>query len=631
MIRITTRRAALACLSVSLAGIVCGVGCSGGKKKTPLPVTRYQTLPLREVPPYLADTILQKTDLLDTGPFIVTGYGLVANLQDTGGGPYPNRVRDYMVKEMVTHGFGSKNNEEFKNIQPEQALDSKRFAIVEVIGLIPPGARKDQRFDVLIKTLDSSDATSLAHGNLYQTDLHIMGTNEVNPAGAVNVYSRAQGPVFVNPAYAVGDAPNYVSAARPTGPTGPLTGAAKLSLRNGMIMTGGRCMIDRPLRLQLRVPQRSAARQIEARINLFFQNVADKPGQTPYTTYKVAEARDEGIIEVYVPKVYQDDWEHFIGVVQCLYRNGNPDPRQARILADAAVQPGAYLREISYAFEGLGPTALPFVVPLMDTKKYGPDVNFAAARAAAFIGEASAPQALLTMAKTGGHPFQLAAVQTLGHLPNSLGLNNMLRELLDSDQTTIRVEAYKILARNKDSTIFTKVVNEQFVLDIVPSAGPPLIYASRSGLPRIALFGNRVSVDMPITFTAMDMQFQLSSDEKSKYVNLYYRGREIGEPLAVASQPDIANIIARLGGEGPPGERRFNFAYGDVVGLVQTLADQKKLTALASGQDAGRTPATFVLQEAGSIEDTIYQAPAIPGTGRPQDVAPAGEPRAMGN
>lgn len=614
---------------IVVAGVACGVavaglvatGCASKSKKLTIPA-RYTAVELRKVPPFLKDTILQKTDIADTAPFVVSGYGLVANLDDTGGGPYPNRVRDYMVKDMMRHGFGSLNSPTMSGVKPERALESRRFAIVEVRGLIPPGARQGQQFDVLVNTLPSSDATSLSRGTLYQTDLKMLGLRENAPEGSVNVYARGQGPVFVNPAYALNDQ----TAA---------TGGEKQSLRNGMVLAGGNCMIDRPIRLQLRQPQRSTARQIESRINTYFQDVADKfRRDSAVPGFTVAEAQDEGIVSLYVPKSFDGDWDHFINVVQHLYRDGSPRfaAEQARILADEAVKPNAPLRNISYAWEGLGKPVLPFIVPLMDATKYAPDVTYAAARAAAYLGDAVAPEALLAMARTPDHAFQIAAAQTLATLPNSPNHNRMLRALLDSAQTPVRVTAYKALARNGDSIIFSKVINESFVLDIVQSNGPSLVYASREGMPRIALFGNRVSVDRPITFTALNSEFQVSSDESGKFVNLFYRGRDIGKPLTVISGPDVGEIVARLGGEGPTEERKFRFSYGEIVAIVQGLADQRRLSAVTgSGATAKRSPTTFVLQEAGSIEDTIYAAPAIPGTGRPQDVAPDGEPQAAGN
>ena len=65
--------------------------------------------------------------------------------------------------------------------------------------------------------------------------------------------------------------------------------------------------IDRPLVLQLRVPQRSLARQIEYRIDAAFQDM------------NAAAAQDEGLVYVYVPKKYQNDWQHFAGVMTHLF------------------------------------------------------------------------------------------------------------------------------------------------------------------------------------------------------------------------------------------------------------------------------------------------------------------------
>src|ERR1051326_8389226 len=41
--------------------------------------TRYATLPPRQVPPLFKDTIFEKCDLINTEPFLVNGFGVVAN------------------------------------------------------------------------------------------------------------------------------------------------------------------------------------------------------------------------------------------------------------------------------------------------------------------------------------------------------------------------------------------------------------------------------------------------------------------------------------------------------------------------------------------------------------------------
>src|SRR5215204_2986998 len=95
----------ISCAALSL-GLSLGSGCNRKVEKK-APVSRYQTLPPKTVAPILEDTIFQRTDVLNTEPYLVSGYGLVANLDNTGGSEAPMAVRDYMIKQMQQHKFGS--------------------------------------------------------------------------------------------------------------------------------------------------------------------------------------------------------------------------------------------------------------------------------------------------------------------------------------------------------------------------------------------------------------------------------------------------------------------------------------------------------------------------------------------
>jgi len=608
MIRPSPRVRSLARAALLLAAAT-GLAMGCAQPPPPKIPVRYATKPKKDVPAYLKDSVLELTDVLDTTPFIVSGYGLVVNLPNTGGGPYPTAVRTYMLNEMYKHGFGRPTMPGFEGYRPESLLDRRSTAIAEVVGLIPPGTRKDQTFDIVLQALPDSDTTSLVRGTLYRTDLKFLGTNPTNPAGAVNVFAQAYGPVFVNPGYANSD-----DASRRAGGGG----GRGLSLRAGLIMDGGISNVDRPIRLQLRAPSRATARLIQARVDERFQDVADLPRQDRLDAYGAAQAVDEGIVNLYVPKAYNGDWQHFVGIVTHLFRNGSAEfaAKKAKELADEAVKPNAPLLDISYCWEGLGKPALPFVAPLMAHADQ--DVAFAATRAAAYLGEPAAAPALLAIARTPGHPFAVPAVQVLGNLRSTPGTNRLLRELLNGDQAMVRIEAYKVLARNKDvNAVYTTRVGEKFALDIVDSDGPPLIYATRRGVPRVAIIGPRVRLDMPMTFTAMGGSFSISSDEREKFVHLFTREAEDGKSLAVLSNPDAGEIVARLGGVGPAQqERKFNFSYGDVIGVLQGLADRRLL--LATDKAGRKVAAAFVLQEAPGVEDTLNSAPAIPAAGRPQ-------------
>jgi hypothetical protein len=295
----------------------------------------------------------------------------------------------------------------------------------------------------------------------------------------------------------------------------------------------------------------------------------------------------------------------------------------AQKLADAAVQQDVYLDNISFAWEGIGAPAEPVLRKMMHHPK--PEVAYAAARAAAFTFEdAEEPQSvLMTMAKTPDHPFRVNAVRTLAAMPSSPETRQAVRQLVNSDNNLVRIEAYKALARGQDQQVFTKVVQERFALDLIPSGGSPLIYVSTRGLPRIALFNLRQAVATPVTFSAFDSRLTLTASQSRGPVTLFYRSeaaagdRNTGV-VRQESKPDLAELLARLGGEAGEGEKKLDFSYSDVVALLQELHKAGKL--VSTTMDGAEVPITLVIEEGGAqAPDAILSAPQIPETQRMQN------------
>jgi hypothetical protein len=264
--------------------------------------------------------------------------------------------------------------------------------------------------------------------------------------------------------------------------------------------------------------------------------------------------------------------------------------------------------------------SLPFIEPLLTDAR--PEVAFAAARAAAFIGDSTgaAENRLVQMARTPQHPFRLSAVQTLGGLPPSSALNHLVRELLNSDQATVRIAAYEVLARadsngDPDPSVYRTFVhpvnnpnNQKFVLDVVPSEGPPLIYATQQGAPRIAVIGRTPELRLPVTFVGMGSRFTISSVGKDRVATLYHRDPMREDPVKVLTQPDVPELIARLGGSGPRDEQALDLTYGEVVAIIQGLADQGQF---AASDVSGQWACSFVLQQPQQLRNLIIGAPTI--------------------
>lgn len=575
-------------------------GCVQAPTPPPKPVN--ESVPDQKVPPFMVGTIIQRTMLQNDQPFLISGWGLVVHLNGTGGShDVPNNVKAYMSKEMEKKGFGSQLNSEYKDISPEIVLNDRNAAIVAVYGWIPPGARSGQFFDLAVKA-EGLEVTSLARGLLYDTELTIDGANASEPSRRVNVFATAYGPVFVNPAVAL------QASASPDA-------ATKRTLRSGTIIGGGQIIENRPLLLRLRQPEKRLARAIERRVNEAFHQD------------KVCTAYNEAYCQLWVPEQYQGDWEHFAKLVQHMFMQGGSDGfarAKARELVGEARKPGAPLQDISYCWEGLGSVALPELAPLLADATTPTDVRFAAARAAAYIGDPSgaALRSLYDIAAAPRNPFQLSAVEVLGHVPSSRAIDHLLRDLLDSEETTIRIEAYNILARDHDTSIQSRVIasareptNQKFVLDYVSSRGAPLVYATRSGVPRIAIFGAVPELALPLTFNALDNRLMISSGAVGRDVTIFYRDAQLPRPIQMSCPPDIADVLARLGGQMDDGTGQLDFTYAEVLGILQGLSDGKQLRVMQpTGEEVA---AAFRLQDVPGIRDAIDNAPLLD-RGRPQ-------------
>ncbi|HEV8606271.1 MAG TPA: flagellar basal body P-ring protein FlgI [Tepidisphaeraceae bacterium] len=550
-------------------------------KATP-PPPRYTSLPPKTLPAFMKGTILEAADVDNKEPYLVSGYGLVVGLANTGNNRgTPQAVVNAIIDEMVRHGLGS-TDDRLKHYKPESMVQDPKTAIVEVFAYLPPGGRSGQRVDVFVQAVRNSETKSLARGHLYQTRLYVGGADPLNPKPKVNSYVRAAGAVFVNPAYATSLANGAVEQA---------------SLRSGTIMSGGVLTDDRPLKLRARNPQLTITRSIEMRIDQRFEERESNP---------IARTQDEGFVDILVPRSFNGDWEHFMGVATHLYLDVSPGlgSIRAKALAAEAIKPDAPLMDISYCWEGIGEEALPVIQKLYTHPS--PEIAFSAARAGAFIGDSAADETIQEIARVDSNPFQLNAVKVLGALPASPRVDRMLSELLATKNALVRIEAYRVLAEHDSGAIISRAIDGQFTVDQVSTDGPPLVYATRSGIPRIAIFGQNLALNLPIMYNAMQDRLTICTAPDGKLVTIFDRTSNL-RPGGVQAKirPDLYEVIWRLAGGNDDG---FRFGYSDLVGILQGLSNGKHISA------------AFVLQDLPGVQGELEDAPPI--------VDPKGQPTA---
>lgn len=583
--------------------LVAGAGLAGCTRKapTPDPVPRYRDLgPKADIPDYLADTVLAQVDVHSITPQVVSGYGVVVNLENTGRDDgIPAAIREHVVRTAVGRGVGSELTEgALGDMTATYFLADPRNAVVRVDGIVPPGARRGQRIDVRVAALDTNTTTSLARGQLYRTELHTGIVTPQSPGERVNLAGQARGRLSVNPVYALQD-PLQVRS----------DPSAQASLRTAYIQDGGIFDRDRPIILRLRQPSWRTSRAIEKRINLHF----GRP---------VAAAQDEAVVYLAVPEEFGEDWEHFLGVATTLYYSINKEfaAQQAERLVKAAQAPGIdeeSLEGISYAWEGLGSVAVPKLVPFFTDPN--PAVAYWAARAAAFNGEPSAVNTLVRIAAEPQNPYAVRAAQTLGALKPNSSLIRDVRRLLDVDAPDVRIAAYQSLLRLGDQTVVgsgstragaivtnaigDKTLGKQFYLDQVPSKAPPLIWASRTGTPRIAIIGSRPEIKAPSFVTAFGDRLTIRATDPNQPAKLVHRPL-VDRNSSIDIVPDVVELIATLGGETRPGNVPIRLAYGDVIAVIKQMADDGQIVS-------GGRAAKMILEDLAT--GLVDEAPSIPG------------------
>jgi hypothetical protein len=551
-------------------------------------------------PEYFENTVLETVDVIGIDYKVISGYGLVVNLENTGRDDgIPAAVRETVMRNAVVFGVGSALTEgAMGNLTASQLLGDPRNAVVRVDAYIPPGALKGQRVDVRVSALDTNTTTSLARGELWRTELHSGNITPQNPGERVNLAGQARGRLSVNPVYALED-PMQVKS----------DPSAQTSLRTGYIQDGGIFDENRVIVLRLRTPSWRTSRAVEKRINLHFGA-------------PVAAAQDEGRVYLAIPDKYQGDWAHFVGVATTLFFSTDKAYAvgRAQDLIAAAQSPTldpVNLEGISYAWEALGHTVVPLLVPLFSDPN--PAVAFWSARAAAFNEEQAAVDTLVRIAAEEDHPFAVAAAQTLGKLRPNSALIRSVRALLDVSAPEVRIAAYRSLMQLGDFTLIggdstktgaitstavgEKVYGKQFYIDQVPSKAPPIIWASRVGTPRIAIIGSIPTLKAPMLSTAFGNRLSISVPEPGRPATVYYRpANDFNTSLVI--RPDMLELAAALGGEVAPGNVPMRLCYGDVLAVLKQICDGG--LAVANGE-----PVPLILED--MVADLVDEAPNIPG------------------
>ncbi|MEM6392571.1 MAG: flagellar basal body P-ring protein FlgI [Planctomycetota bacterium] len=463
--RITPALAALLLLTTALLP-----ACSSSDE-TALP--EVAPGPTFQGPRFLRGTVASYATLTNTGPLLVSGYGLMVGLHDTGSPEVPSFLRDWLLREMARQGVGQVLARQVLDASPEQILARNDTAVVEVLGLIPAGAVQGTRFDLLVFPADTQ-TTSLNGGKLWSAQLSVNGLD--NPNRFLQPLARAGGPVYLDP-------------------IPPKLGPGQThDHRAAVIVNGGVATSPRTVQIRLNQPSWRIARIISDRINERFP-------RDPLEKLDTAVPRSSVLVQVNIPQRFQADPERFLNLVQYLYTQRTPNfiTQQARTLLELLNTPAhreEFLTETTYALQALGPNAIPVLQDYYTIGTPTP-VRLAALRAGALLGDEQAIPVLVQFASDANPETRAAVARPLADLPSTFDRTVAIRQLLDDPDQDVRIATYEALAVNNDPMIERFAVrnpqtNEiKYLIDLVPTANP-LIHITPERVPRFAFFNRNI-------------------------------------------------------------------------------------------------------------------------------------------
>jgi catechol 2,3-dioxygenase-like lactoylglutathione lyase family enzyme len=417
-------------------------------------------------------TVAQYARILDGTHMRVKGYGVVMGLGNNGSREVPAQLREYLVQQLLRQGVGlySRGTGE---VSPNEVLNSLDTAVVTVTGSVPPLLPEGSFFDVEVTASDATGTKSLDGGILITTDLRLDMGVDMDPSYGSDIKAIAAGPVVLNP-FLDQDDPNTA-----------------ILNREGRIIAGGRVEKSRDVSLHMISSNYAVADKIAKRINSRF---------TGRDIDRVAVAKSADLIELTVPEAYRGDPERFIELVLHLPLNDSPGVWETHMLGiiDEMGKEDAPCDSLALVLEAQGGQVLPMIKALYIADD--DSIAFYTARTGMRLGDRSADAPMVEFASKEG-PFQVQAINTLGEHPKVGMADRALRKLVDSDNTRVRLAAYRAL-RDRGSTAVHQIeIGGLFHLDIVAvSEGNDLIYATRVDDSRIVLFGDDIKLKKPIYY-----------------------------------------------------------------------------------------------------------------------------------
>ena len=464
------------------------------------------------------------------------GYSLVVGLRGTGSGECPPQIRAYLVQHIATLYPDRK-------INVDKMISGSDTAVVLVEGIMPAVASRNEYFDVRVTALGGTQTTSLEGGFLLGTELKTVGTFGIK----TRIVADAQGPVFVDK-----------------------ISTSEMNKRIGYVLGRGKILDEYKVTLVLGESDFRMTNSIRNRLNELFGD-------------GTAKVILPGRLEVKVPAKYREQKQRFISIIKETYLSQSTEITGERIktfIRKLAALQDADASEI--ALEAIGNQSLSGLVVLLNVSNE--QVRLRAARCMLNLGSDAGLATLRQIAMDRGSAYRVEALESITKGARRNDAVRISQRLLRDDDFHIRLAAYEQLRKLDDIAVSQEVIAGDFYLEQIAQTPHKSIFVSRSGQPRIVLFGAPIRCSDGIFVRSADGDITIDAPAGQEYVSIIRKlPQRPGVIAQLKSSFELGDIIRTLCEKplkkGEQGRGGLGVTYADVIALLKRMCDKGAVKA----------------------------------------------------
>lgn len=479
----------------------------------------------------LGPTIGQLAEALLPEFIGVRGYGVVGGLETMGSSECPPQIRAYLARYILKQ-------------LPEHRMDIEEFisgldTAVVVVEAMMPTTGAQEGFDVMVTALPGTQTSSLENGQLYSVELKVAGAMALT----MKILAEAEGPIFIDK-----------------------TGTVETDKRSGYVLGGGTALSEYEINLALRQPDYRTASLIRNRLNERFGK-------------DVARAVSDSQIKVKIPAKYRRQKRRFISIVKATYLSETPELTRERIktfVRTLAVSQNKEQSEI--ALEAIGNASLRKLAALLNLSNE--QVRLRAGRCMLNLGSDAGLGCLREIAMDADSSYRIEALEAITEAANRNDASAISRRLLRDDDFDVRLAAYEQLRKLGDIAVTQNLIADNFYLEQISQTPYKTIFVSRSGPPRIVLFGAPLYCRDNVFVQSDDGNITINAPGGQKYVSIIRKHpRRPNVVIQLKSSFEVADVI-RVLCEQPlkeadrPRHLGLNVSYADAIALLKKMCDR---------------------------------------------------------